>query len=137
MYERMLNKKVKPTMEEMTSFCRENGDYFVLLNEWLSDTFGTEPQIEFPYGNKYGWGIAHRKGKKYLCTVFAEENAFTVMIRLTNKQYANVYEKVRKRTQDYIDQKYPCGDGGWVHYRIISEEDFEDAKLLIAAKQFK
>ena len=137
MYERMLDKQVKPTMEEMTSFCGENGNYFVLLNEWLQDIYGTEPQIEFPYGNKYGWGVAHRKGKKFLCNVFAEKNAFTVMMRLTNKQYATVYEQVHKRTQEYIDNKYPCGDGGWIHFRIISKEDIDDIKLLLSAKQFK
>ena len=37
----------------------------------------------------------------------------------------------------YIDNKYPCGNGGWVHYRVLSEEDLDDAKLLLSAKQFK
>lgn len=137
MYERMLDKQVKPTLEEMTRFCGENGNNFILLNGWLSETFGTEQQVKFPYGNKYGWGIAHRKGKKLLCNVFAERNAFTVMMRLTDKQYAAVYEQVGKRTQEYIDNRYPCGDGGWIHYRVISNEDLEDAKLLLSAKQFK
>ena len=137
MYERMLNKQVKPTTEEMASFCGENRDYFILINQWLSDTFETEQQIVFPYGNKYGWGIAHRKGKKLLCNVFAEDNAFTVMMRLSDKQYKTVYDKVQRQTQEYIDNKYPCGDGGWIHYRIICEENFDDVKLLLSAKQFK
>ena len=137
MYERMLNKQVRPTMEEMVGFCGENGNYFVLINQWLSDTFETEQQIVFPYGNKYGWGIAHRKNKKLLCNVFAEDNAFTVMMRLSDKQYKTVYDKVQRQTQEYIDNKYPCGDGGWIHYRIICEENFDDVKLLLSAKQFK
>lgn len=137
MYERMLNKEVKPTMEEMASFCGENRNYFALLNQWLSDTFETEQQIVFPYGNKYGWGIAHRKSKKLLCNIFAENNAFTVMMRLSDKQYKTVYDKVQRRTQEYIDNKYPCGDGGWIHYRIVCAENFDDAKLLLFAKHFK
>ena len=137
MYERMLNKQVKPTIEEMVRFCGENGINFTLFNGWLSDTFETEPQIVFPYGNKYGWGIAHRKGKKLLCNIFAEQNAFTVMMRLTDKQFATVYEQVSQRTREYIDNKYPCGGGGWVHYRIISKEDLDDAKQLLSAKHFK
>ena len=36
MYERMLNKKEKPTVEEMTSYCDGNGERFSRLNRWLS-----------------------------------------------------------------------------------------------------
>ena len=132
----MLDKKEKPTMEEMTSFCGENGNYFVLFNEWLSDTFETEQQIVFPYDNKYGWGVAHKKAKKFLCNVFAEDNAFTVMMRLSDKQYRTVYDKVQRLTKECIDNKYPCGDGGWIHYRIICEENLDDAKQLLSAKRF-
>lgn len=50
MYDRMLNKQVVPTIEEMTEFCGENADLFSMLNEWLSITFNTEQGIVFPYG---------------------------------------------------------------------------------------
>ncbi len=79
MYERMLNKKEKPTVEEMTSYCDGNGERFSRLNRWLSETWRTVQQVTFPYGNQYGWGMAHRIGKKLICNVFAEDNAFTVM----------------------------------------------------------
>lgn len=81
MYERMLNKKEKPTVEEMTSYCGGNGERFSRLNRWLSETWRTVQQVTFPYGNQYGWGMAHRIGKKLICNVFAEDNAFTVMVR--------------------------------------------------------
>lgn len=35
MHERILNKHVKPSIEEMTAFCGENGERFSVLNEWL------------------------------------------------------------------------------------------------------
>ena len=47
MYERMLNKQVMPAIEEMTSYCGECGEYFILLNEWMTDVFGTEQQVFF------------------------------------------------------------------------------------------
>ena len=55
MYERMLNKKEKPTVEEMTSYCDGNGERFSRLNRWLSETWRTVQQVTFPYGNQYGW----------------------------------------------------------------------------------
>lgn len=83
MYERMLNKQEMPSIEEMTEFCGENAERFSLLNEWLTDTFHTGKNVVFPYGNSYGWGVAHRKKNKLICNVFAEENAFTVMMPLS------------------------------------------------------
>ncbi len=77
MYERMLNKQEEPTIAQMTAYCGACANLFTQLNEWLSGTFGTGQAITFPYGNQYGWGIAHRKNKKLICHVFAEENAFT------------------------------------------------------------
>ncbi|SCJ56543.1 Protein of uncharacterised function (DUF3788) [uncultured Eubacterium sp.] len=61
MYERMLDKQNEPTIAEMTTYCGENGELFTLLNEWLSQTYGTAQNVTFPYGNHYGWGITHRK----------------------------------------------------------------------------
>ena len=86
MYGRMLNKQVEPTVAEMTEYCAENEERFSMLNDWLTATFSTEQKVVFPYGNKYGWVIAHYKKKKLICNIFAESGAFTVMVRLTNKQ---------------------------------------------------
>lgn len=134
MYERMLNKQVEPSIEEMTAFCGENAERFSSLNEWLESAFHTEQKVVFPYGNHYGWGVAHKIKGKLICNIFAEDNAFTVMMRLSDKQYQSVYEKLHKYTQEVIDNKYPCGDGGWIHYRVTSEEHFEDSKALLSVK---
>lgn len=134
MYERMLNKQVMPTIEEMTEYCGENAELFSMLNKWMETTFETEQRVVFPYGNDYGWGIAHRKKNKLICNVFAEDGAFTVMVRLSNKQYEMIYEQLGKYTKEYIDNKYPCGDGGWIHYRVTYREHFEDVKKLLSIK---
>ena len=134
MYERMLNKQETPTIEEMTKFCGENSERFSLLNEWLTSAFQTEQKVVFPYGNNYGWGVAHKRKNKLICNVFAEDNAFTVMMRLTDKQCKAVYDQLQKYTQEYLDNKYPCSDGGWIHYRVIREEHFDDIKILLSVK---
>lgn len=134
MYERMLNKQEEPTISQMTAFCGENAERFTLLNEWLSQTYGSAQKITFPYGNHYGWGIAHRKKQKLLCNIFAEDNAFTVMMRLSDKQFDSVYIQVRKYTQDFIDNRYSCGDGGWIQYRVTCREQFEDIQKLLCVK---
>ena len=70
MYERMLNKQEQPQYNEMCMHCKECGELFAGLNTWLMETFATQQEITFPYGNHYGWGIAHRKRNKLMCNVF-------------------------------------------------------------------
>lgn len=134
MYERMLNKQVMPTIEEMTNYCGKCGEYFILLNEWITESYGTEQQIVFPYGNQYGWGISHKRKKKLICNVFAEVNAFTVMIRVSEKQCQAIYEQIGEYAKEYLDNKYPCSDGGWIHYRILGEKHLYDIKKIISEK---
>lgn len=134
MYERMLNKQEEPTQAQMTAYCGTCAELFALLNEWLFSTYGTIQVVTFPYGNQYGWGIAHRKNKKLICHVFAEENAFTVMMRLSDKQFNSIYDKVQANTQEQIDHKYPCGNGGWLHYRVTCKEQFDDIQTLLTIK---
>ena len=107
---------------------------FTSLNEWLSIKHGTEQEIVFPYGNKYGWCIAHKKAKKLNCNIFAEDNAFSVMIRLSNKLFESVYEDMQKYMQKNIDNKYPCSDGGWIHYRLSCQEHLKDMEKLLTLK---
>lgn len=134
MYERMLNKQVVPSIEEMTEYCGENAELFSMLNDWITTTFGTEAKVVFPYGNSYGWGIAHRKKDKLMCNVFAEDNAFTVMVRLSEKQCKIVYEQLQKYTKEQIDNKYPCGDGGWIHYRVTCKEHLKDIQKILSVR---
>ena len=134
MYERMLNKQLIPTVEEMTAYCSENAERFSMINDWLTTMFHTDQKVVFPYGNKYGWGIGHYKKKKLMCNIFAEAGAFTVMMRLTDAQYETVYGELKKYTQEQIDNKYPCGDGGWIHYRVLCQEHYEDIKKLLEVK---
>ncbi len=134
MYERMLNRQEKPTPADMTAFCGGTGQWFARINEWLSQTYGTEQHITFPYGNKYGWGIAHRRKQKLLCNIFAERGGFTIMVRLSDAQFQSVYESLQTYARQYIDNRYPCGDGGWIHYRVTCEAQIGDIQTILAVR---
>ncbi len=134
MYERMLDKETTPTLEEMTAFCGENAERFARINRWLTDAFGTQQRIVFPYGKRYGWGVGHYQKKKLICNIFAEAGAFTVMLRLSNAQFESVYAQLHQDAQDHIDRKYPCGDGGWIHFRVTDQTREEDIRSLLAVK---
>lgn len=88
----------------------------------------------FPYGNSYGWGISHKKKKKLICYVFAESDSFTVMLRLSGKAYESIYEKLKPYGKNLVDNKYPCGDGGWIHYRVAGPEQMEEIQTFLRTK---
>lgn len=134
MYERMLHKEEKPTVQELYEYCGNMGEKFQEINAFLEENFHTVPELRFPYGKSYGWCITHRKGKKLLCDIFAEVDAFTIMLRLTNEQYERVYDNVQPYTKELIDHKYPCSDGGWIHFRVLGEEHLKDALRLLSEK---
>ena len=134
MYERMLDKSIKPTYADMSAWCGENAPLFEELNAWLSATFETAQTPAFPYGSKYGWCVAHRIKAKLICNVFPEKAAFTVMLRLTDKQYQAAYPHLIPYTQAIIDHRYPCGDGGWIHYRVTDAVHLADIQQLLTHK---
>lgn len=137
MYERMLDKTLTPTLADLTAWCGDNAENFTRLNDWIAANFSLEQKIVFPYGKRYGWGIAHRKKSKLICNVFAERGAFTVMTHLSDKQFQSVYAQLSEYAQQYVDHKYPCGDGGWVHFRVTQPAHIEDIQRLLAAKMNK
>lgn len=134
MYGRMLDRQNRPTFDDMAAYCGKGMALFVRINEWLSTACSTTQEISFPYGNNYGWAVTHRKKKKLVCNVFAEKDAFAVMLRLSNEQFHRVYDQTEKETQECIDNKYPCGNGGWLHYRVTSEVHFCDIQKMLEIK---
>ena len=90
MYERMLDKQHQPSFDELAEYCGDCRDLFIQTNDYMVNELGTDSLIRFPYGNGYGWGVKYSIKKKHICDIFAEKDAFTVMIRLSNAQFNQV-----------------------------------------------
>lgn len=118
MCERMLDKQVVPTVEEMTAYRGVSGGAFTEVNAWIDSTFDSDPSIVFPYGNSCGWGIAHRKKKKLLCSMFPENGSFCVMVRLYNAEFQSVYDQAGDCAKNLIDNnsRAPKADGSIFGY---------------------
>lgn len=56
------------------------------------------------------------------------------MVRLSEKQCKNVYEQLQNYAKELIDNKYPCNDGGWIHYRVTSQEDLQDIQKILSVR---
>lgn len=134
MHERMLDKLNTPTPAELAAWCGECETLYSDLLGFMTNQMGAEPEIRFPYGNSYGWCTTFRKKKKLICDIFPECGAVNVMLRLTDAAFAEAYPKLGAYMQSIIDNKYPCGSGGWIHAEIMDDERLEDIKLLLTIK---
>ncbi|MDD3400975.1 MAG: DUF3788 domain-containing protein [Eubacteriales bacterium] len=134
MYERMLDKQQKPTYEEFINYLGNTKSLFEQLDNYLLLDLKSEKQLRFPYGNKYGWSMKYFIKRSHICDIFAEKGAFSVMLRLTNKQFLEVYNTMSEYTKQFIDDKYPCGEGGWIHYRVLNPNNLQDIIVLLQLK---
>ena len=134
MYERMLNKQQKPSYEEFIDYCGDSKKLFEKVDDFLLNELRAEKSLRFPYGNRYGWSMKYFIKSKHICDIFAEKDAFVVMLRLTNVQFEKVYEKLTNYAKDVINNKHPCNEGGWIQYRVLTLQDLDDIKSLLQLK---
>lgn len=134
MYERMLDKQTVPSFDDMISYCEDAGELWVELDQYLKDKFNMEGCIRFPYGNKYGWSIKYSYKSKHICDIFAEVSAFMVLIRISEDVIKSIYNELSIYAKDVWDNKYPCGSGGWLNYRITNKEQLQDLMKIIGIK---
>lgn len=130
----MLDKQTVPLFDEMISYCGEAGKLWSELDIYLKDKLEMKGCIRFPYGNKYGWSVKYSLKSKHICDIFAENGAFMVLLRISNDQIEPIYNMLSDYTRGVWDNNYPCGNGGWLNYRVIGNEQLQDLIKLIETK---
>ena len=136
-YERLLNKDDKPTYSSLFDYAGDSKHLWMEFGKRLGDICPVQTTIRFPYGIKYGWSIRYGhegKSSKHICDAFAENGSFTVHFRIDNNRISRVYSGLSDYSKNICDNKYPCGDGGWLSYRVLSQEHLTDVLALLAAK---
>lgn len=139
MYERMLDKNIKPTMDEIFSTIGDEGTkHWRILEGFFNEFYDIDAEIRFPFGNSYGWGVRFKHKSKTLCYLFPEKGAFTVFFQIGKNELAKMLDKLNgflPRTKEIWESRYPCGDGGWLYYRVLNTEEINDIKELMKIKK--
>ena len=128
MYERMLDKNNKPTIEMMNEYCKETTILFIELNKWLSSKYDTVQSIAFL---NYGWSVSHKRKGKLICNIFPENGSFTIMLRLSNSLLSLAYDQVGDKC---IDNICLCNDDGWVCFHVTNNQQLVDIKTILSIK---
>jgi len=140
MYERLLNKKNIPTDEDIKKHL--GGESFERLGEMekvLRERYEIVRELKFPFGNSYGWGYKYSHKFAHLCYAFFEKGAFTVMIQIGDakvKDLESILPLLLLKTRELWEKRYPCGEnGGWIHYRVLNDEEMHDVIKLINVRK--
>ena len=139
MHERMLNKEKKPSIDEIINHIG-NDSYELLkhLEKELNDKYDIARELRFPYGNSYGWGFKYSHKTKHLCDIFFENSAITITIQIGGNKVVKLNEELNyllPKTKKLWEERYLCGNGGWIHYRVFEDKELIDVLRIIAIKQ--
>jgi len=142
MPERMLDKKIIPTEEEIKNFIGEKSiNNIEFLINCLNNIFSIKMELKFPFGNNYGWGYKVSDKSKHLFYIFFEKNSITIMLQIKGIKTENEmkkYSKLSEEGKNYWENRYPCGEnGGWIHYRINNKKQLKDIGIFLSIRTNK
>jgi len=140
MYERLLNKNVRPdaaTIQEHLG--QQSYERLVVFEGRLKEVYQLVCELKYPFGNNYGWGYKYSHKSSHLCYAFFEKDAFTVMFQIGDKQVPLMESSLStllQKTRDLWAERYPCGErGGWIHYRVLTDDELSDVIKLLAIRK--
>lgn len=134
MYERMLDKNTVPTFEDLLEYSGNSKDLWQKLDKHLNENYVLTKQIRFPYGNNYGWSVKYSQKGKQICDAFAEKGAFSAHFQIRDDAFLSISDSLTDYSKNVYDNKYPCKSGGWLTYRVLSDEHLQDLMKLLQVK---
>lgn len=140
LYERLLDKSAPPSENFIKEYLgTESYNNLLQLEQYLKDHYSIKREMKFPFGNNYGWGYKYSHHSSHLCYLFFESGAFTVTLQLGDScvpAVKKVLPNLSQKANDLWKNRYPCGkQGGWIHYRVINNNEVNDIFELIKAKK--
>lgn len=133
----MLDKENEPSEREINRFIGQKYSYWLELHKFLEENYEFTPEKVF-YGMKYGWTVRYRKSGRTLCSLFPEEDAFTVLIVLGKKEVEKTIltiDKLNPEVKSVFENAKQLRDGRWLWVRIFSSSDIESIKELVKIKR--
>ena len=137
--ERFMDKNKVPEPSEIDNLLgRDAVSRLIRLESFLNNNYDVIRELKFPFGNNYGWGYKYSCKNKLMCYVFFEKGSFTVTITIGKGELKKLYQELDNmlpKTKELWENRYLCGDGGWIHYRVENDNELPDIEKLICVKK--
>ena len=140
MYERMTDKSKVPETGEIEGFIGgESSGRLRLLEGMLQDRYIISRELRYPFGASYGWGYKYSHKSKHLFYLFFEKGALTATFQIGDNELPALMGQLQlfsTKARALWESRYPCGkNGGWVHYRILLDDELDDVLKFIAIRK--
>ena len=129
-------EQVKPSLDDIAGWV--GSSLFLELRDWIAETYGVEPSIEFSRCSMdRGWNVKYKKGTKALCACYIRREYFTCMVTLGRKPLHSLealLSSFPENFQKLYQDTPPFNSGKWLVIDVKSPEQLEDIKRLILLK---
>lgn len=134
------DKNNQPSLDEMADYISGEGKkLWSLLFDYMSYEYNAKAKMSYSCcSGKPGWNIKFQKSGQSFGTLYPEQGCFSVFIVIGYK-YDNAVIAIRNNLSAKMREYYDnAGDymkmGKWIMFRIESETDLDDYKLLMSVK---
>ena len=136
---RMLDKLQQPSEKSIRLVMGNDAwNRLMRFEEMLKARYNLNREMNFPFGNNYGWSFRYTHNKTLLLYVFFEENGFCCTISINDKgahEAEAISGDLRPEIQALWKNRSPCGDfGGWMHRSVETDEELPDLICLVGIK---
>ncbi len=142
MYERMMDKTIQPSDEEMINVIGQPiAEAWTTLRRFLVETYDIAP-IFNSGGKKYGWNLQHRTGGRPLCEMYPEHGSFTALVVLGKTELDHALERIETfgpTVRQALLETPRYHDGCWMYIRVSNsltcQQDVQEIEQLILIKK--
>lgn len=129
-------RHMQPTVEDVAAWVKT--PLFLELRDWMGETYGVEPSIEFSRCSMdKGWNVKYKKGSKSLCALYVRAGWFTAMVTLGARQllelepllptFSPAFRKLYEKTSLF-------NGGKWLVIDVKKPVHLEEVRRLILLK---
>lgn len=121
------------SVEEIMAFSARKDDW-IDLEQKLNEDYLLE-KIIIKDSPSQGWGINYRVGKNSLCYVHPEKTSLFVAFQITEAKMNEIKPFLSEYAWKVWENRYPCGKGGWMWYRLTDTKQIAELRLLLNNKK--
>jgi hypothetical protein len=100
MFDRLLDKKEKPTMEAFLAYIGQGKESFEIIDSFLLNELNALNDLKFDAHSRC-WKLRYGIKKEYVCDIIAEKDAFTVVTRLAEGNIQRIYNVISTSSSSY------------------------------------